>query len=293
MADNKSPIIVTDAGCDLPAEAFETYNIQVAPLRLLFGEESYRSGIDITPAQFYDRLAKGDVHPTTSQPTVAEFMEMYRELGQAGQPLLSIHISEGLSGTVNVARKAASELPDLDITVHDSGTLSSPLGLQVLTAARAAQQGRTVAEIVPLLAQTHQVANLLFSVEDLTYLYKGGRIGSVRYQLGQVLRVKPIVTVEKEGDKAGTYVSAGRARSLSKAGDFFVKHIADEVGEGNKLRAVALYGDDATLAEQMNARLAEMFDCVYLHAVPTAPVLGVHVGPGALGVGYAPGDWPV
>ncbi|NDJ78721.1 MAG: DegV family protein [Chloroflexi bacterium] len=286
-------VLVTDAGCDLSTDMFKKYDIRIAPLKILFGDEVYQSGVDITHEQFYERLARGDVHPTTSQPTVAEFVEMYQELGTQGKPILSLHLSEGLSGTVNVARQAANQLPDLDITVHDCGTLSSALGLQVLTAARAAAAGRTIDEILPILKQTHEVANLLFSVEDLSYLYKGGRIGTVRYQVGQALRIKPVVTVCKTGDKAGTYIPAGRVRSLAKAADFFIDQITEAVGAGNKLRAISLYGDDPTLAQQMNARLTDMFDCVYLDMVPTAPVLGVHVGPGALGISYAPGDWPV
>ncbi len=287
------PILVTDAGCDLPPVEFDRYGIHVAPLTILFGNESYRSGIDITHEQFYARLAQGDVHPSTSQPTVPEFVDLYREIGARGAPILSIHISEGLSGTVNVARQAAQQLPELDITVHDSGTLSAATGFQVLVAARAIEAGYSVADIIPLLEQTHKVTNLLFTVEDLTYLHRGGRIGAVRYQVGQLLNIKPIVTVEKHGPKAGTYVQAGRVRSLAKAGDIFIERAAEVAGPGGKLRAVAVYGNDPTLAVQMIARLKSEFEMVYAAAIPTAPVLGVHVGPGALGLIYAPGDWPI
>lgn len=287
------PIIVTDAGCDLPPADFGHYGVHVAPLKILFGDESYRSGIDITHEQFYARLAQGDVHPTTSQPTVPDFVELYRSLGASGAPILSIHISEGLSGTVNVARQAAQQLPDQDITIHDTGTLSAAEGFQVLVAARALEAGRPVSDILPLLAQTHAVTNLLFTVEDLTYLHRGGRIGSVRYQVGQLLSIKPIVTVEKHGPKAGTYVSAGRARSLAKAGDIFIERASEAAGPGGKLRAVAVYGSDSELADAVLERLKREFDLVYGAAIPTAPVLGVHVGPGALGLIYAPGDWPV
>lgn len=286
-------ILVTDAGCDLPPADLERYNVHVAPLKILFGDASYRSGIDITHQQFYARLAQGDVHPTTSQPTVPDFVALYRELGASGAPILSIHISEGLSGTVNVARQAAAQLPELDITVHDSGTLSAATGFQVIVAARAIAAGYSIADVLPLLEQTHAATNLLFSVEDLTYLHRGGRIGGVRYQVGQLLKIKPIVTVEKHGPKAGTYIQAGRARSLAKAGDIFVERAAEAAGPGGKLRAVVVYGSDSTLAEDLIERLKREFDVVYGAALPTAPVLGVHVGPGALGLIYAPGDWPV
>lgn len=286
-------ILVTDAGCDLPQDDIERYGVQVAPLKILFGDESYRSGIDISHAQFYTRLAQGDVHPSTSQPTVPDFLEMYRRLGESGAPILSIHISEGLSGTVNVARQAAQQLSWLDITVHDSGTLTGATGFQVITAARALEAGRTVSEVLPLLERTHAITDLFFTVEDLSYLHRGGRIGGVQYQVGQLLKIKPIVTVEKHGPKAGTYVPAGRARSLAKAGDIFIERAAEAAGPGGKLRAIAVYGDDPTLAEGIIERLKSEFDMVYSAAIPTAPVLGVHVGPGALGLIFAPGDWPI
>jgi len=288
-----SPIIVTDAACDLPPADLNDYAIHVAPLRILFGEESFRSGIDMTHEMFYDRLARGDVHPSTSQPTVPDFIELYRSLAQHNRPILSIHLSEGLSGTVNVARQAAQALEGQPITVHDSGTLAPALGLQVLTAARAARASYTVEQIVPLLRLAHEHGDLFFTVEDLSYLHRGGRIGGVRYQIGQVLHIKPIVTVSKTGDKAGTYIQAGRTRSLPKAIDSFIEQIKERVGEGGTLRAISVYGDDPRLAQRLNERLAETFNCVYLEMVPTAPVLGVHVGPGALGVGYIAGDWPV
>lgn len=293
VSSNRPPVIVTDAGCDLPPDIFERYQIQVAPLTLLFGEETYRSGVDMTQEQFYARLSRGDVHPTTSQPTVGDFVDLYKRLGQDGTPILSIHMSIGLSGTVNVARLAAKELPGQAISVWDSGTLSSAMGMQVLTAARAAQAGYDTDSILPLLKQTHESCDLLFTVEDLTYLHRGGRIGAVQYQIGQLLHIKPIVTVAKSGEHTGKYISLGRARSLPKAADIFVQRIVDAVGEGSTLRAVSLYGNDGTLARHLNEKIAQRFNCVFLEAVPTAPVLGVHVGPGALGIAYIAGDWPV
>lgn len=287
------PVIVTDAACDLPSTLIELHHIHVVPLKILFGEESYRSGIDISHEQFYSRLSRGDVHPTTSQPTVVDFKEVYQQLGQGGQPIFSIHLSEKLSGTVNVARQAARELSSLPITVVDCGTLTGAMGIQVITAARALEAGYPVEQVIPLLQRDYQNGDMLFCVDDLSYLHRGGRIGAVRYQIGQVLHIKPVITVAKSGDKAGSYVQAGRVRSLPKAVDAFIEHITAQVGTGNKLRAITLYGSDSRLALELNRQLAQRFDCVYLEAVPTAPVLGVHVGPSALGIGYAAGDWPV
>ncbi len=243
--------------------------------------------------QFADQLKVGDVHPSTSQPTVNDFRQMYELF--AGRPILSIHISEGLSGTVNAARQAAAQLPNQSITVHDSKTISAALGLQVLTAARAAQAGTTVEQILPLLEKTYAAGNLLFTLDDLSYLVKGGRIGSVQYAIAQTLHIKPIITVSKAGDTRGTYITAGRIRSLNKAVDAFVAHVRADVGEGSKLRAMIFHGMGNTpeLAARIGDQLKQHFDCVFLTTAYSTPVLGVHVGPLALDLGYAAGDWDV
>jgi DegV family protein with EDD domain len=288
-----SPIIVTDSTCDLPRAIFDQYDIHLVPLRVLFGDESYRSGVDMHLAEFAERLAQGDVHPTTSQPTVHDFKEIYQALGPA--PVLSIHVSHGLSGTYNTAYQAAQALPDQSITVWDSGTISAALGLQVLTAARAAQAGYPVEQILPLLEQTHAAADFLFVMDDLSYLVRGGRLGTVQYHVAQALHIKPVITVSKAGDTAGIYVPTGRVRSLEKAVDFFYKHILKTVGEGGTLRALSFYGTDPTpdLVARLNAKLEQHFNCVYLASGPSTPVLGVHVGPKAMDIGFVAGDWPM
>ena len=293
------PVIVTDSTCDMPSELFDEYQIHLLPLRIMFGDESYRSGIDMQLAEFAERLERGDVHPTSSQPTVGDFVEKYRELAPLGRPILSIHISEGLSGTVNAARQAVqtvrADYPDLAVTVWDSGTISAALGLQVLTAARAAAAGYSTEQIIPLLEETHAQANLLFTLEDLSYLVRGGRIGAVRYHVAQTLKIKPVITVSKSGDTAGTYTSAGRVRSLDKAVTTFVRQVVNDVGPGNPVRVMGFYGIGRTpqLIEAIGNQLREQVDLVYWASAPSTPVLGVHVGPLALDIGYVPGDWPV
>lgn len=290
-----APLIVTDSTCDLPRAVFDQYGIELVPLKIQFGDDSYRSGIDMHLEQFVERLARGDAHPTSSQPTVHEFTEVYQSLAAQNRPILSIHLSEGLSGTVNAARQAASQLPDQAITVWDSRTISAALGLQVLAAARATAAGWAVEQIQAMLARTHEAANLLFTLDDLSFLARGGRIGSVRYHVAQALSIKPIITVSKSGSTAGTYVSAGKIRRMEKAVDAFVDKVIKDVGEGNKLRAMIFHGIEPTegFANTIKARLQQHFDCVFLETDFSTPVLGVHVGPLALDIGYAGGDWEV
>lgn len=294
-ATGTPPIIVTDSTCDLPPNLFADYAIRLVPLTIQFGQESYRSGVDMDLNQFAERLARGDVHPTTSQPTVHDFAEAFRAVADPEQPILCIAVSGGLSGTVNAARQAAEQLPDRPITIYDSRTISAALGLQVLTAARAARAGYPTERIIPLLDQARHDGDFLFTLEDLSYLVRGGRIGAVRYAVAQTLRVKPVITVSKTGDTEGTYISAGRVRSLEKAVDSFVQHIVASVGKGATLRAMTFHGIGKTpaLAAALNDQLRENFNCVLLEQAYSTPVLGVHVGPLALDVGFIAGDWPV
>jgi DegV family protein with EDD domain len=146
-----------------------------------------------------------------------------------------------------------------------------------------------------MLARTHDTAELLFTLDDLSYLVRGGRIGSVRYHVAQALSIKPMITVSKSGSTAGTYITAGRIRRLEKAADAFVDKVIKDVGEGNKLRAMIFHGIEPTpdIAARIRERLQQHFDCVFLQTAYSTPVLGVHVGPLAVDIGYAGGDWEV
>ncbi len=290
------PILVTNSTCDLPAAVFRQYGITVIPMNVTFGEQTFRSGVDLTMKQFFDRLKAGENLPTTSSPSVDTFLDTYTRLAAGGTPILSIHLSDALSTTIKTANSAARQLAGQPITVWDSRTISGALGFQVLAAARAAAAGYSVEQIIPLLRQTHEATNFLFCMDDLSYLVRGGRIGTVSYYVAQTLHLRPVVTVSKTGSTEGTYVSTSeRVRSLSKAIDAFVDQIVSSVGRGKKLRALALYGDDPTpeLAHKLNARLRETFDCVWLESASSTPVLGAHVGPLSLAVAYAAGDWAV
>jgi DegV family protein with EDD domain len=294
---NRPPIILTDATCDLPPAVFQEYGIQVMPLKIFFDKETYRSGENMTAEQFYKRLARGDVHPTTVPPTNEEMVEKYRALSADGVPILSIHLSLGLSQTVQVARRAAHQLRDeMSITVVDSKMVSGSLGLQVLAAARAAQAGHTVEQIIPILHQTYEAGNIFFCLSDLTHLYRGGRIGRVSYYVAQTLRLKPIITVSKEGQTVGTYISgAERPHSMQAAVDALVRHVARQVEPRGKVRAQILYSGSSMieLAAQLDRKLRERFDCVFLETMPVAPVLAVYTGPTALGIAFAVGEWAV
>jgi len=265
--------------------------VHVAPLKILFGDESYRSGIDITHEQFYARLAQGDVHPTTSQPTVPDFVELYRSLGASGAPILSIHISEGLSGTVNVARQAAQQLPDLNITVHDSGTLSAAEGFQVLVAARALEAGRP---------ERHPAAARADARRDQPAIHRGrpdvpasrraDRLGPVP---GRPVAQHQADRDRREARPEGGHLRLGGPRAQpGESGRYFHRARLGSRRTGRQVARGSGYGSDSEWPTRSLERLKREFDLVYGAAIPDRPGAGVHVAPARWGDLRA-GDWPV
>jgi DegV family protein with EDD domain len=180
--------------------------------------------------------------------------------------------------------------------VWNSRTTSVELGLQVLTAARAAQAGCGVEQIVSLLEKTYEASRMMFCLDDLSYLHKGGRIGRVSFHVAQTLRLKPIITVSKSGETIGTYIPAAeRLHSLKAAVDAFVRAVAKITPAQTPLRVLIAISSDtnADLADDLRTKLAERFECRFLETTPISPVLAVHIGPRALGVAFVPGDWDV
>lgn len=298
MAESAAaPIIVTDATCDLPAALVEAYDIRVLPIHIHFGEDTYRGGTEMKFAGFQARLAQGDAHPTTSTLSVAEIRAHFTDLNAGARPVLAILLSSKLSQMHTNATVAARQLADTTaITVRDSRTISAELGLQVLTAARAARAGRTIDEIRPLLDDVYRTSALYFCLEDLEFLHRGGRIGLVSYHVARTLGLKPIITVSKEGDTAGTYVPGSeRPRSLKAALSAFERAIAKHVQPRDPIRVLVGHGDiqSGSLAEDLKARLVERFHCVQIDTFTTSAVNATHVGPSAVGVAFARGDWPV
>ncbi|MBI5957535.1 MAG: DegV family protein [Chloroflexi bacterium] len=296
QTDSQTPLIVTDGTCTLPAELIAQYNIKVIPLKVHFGEETYNSGTEMTLPQFYERLARGDVHPRSSAYDSDEIKTFYEQFKAENRPILSVHISEKLSKVFAAAQEAASQLPDQTIRVWNSRTAAGALGFQVLTAARAAQAGCTIDQIIPLLEKIYQASQMLFCLDDLSFLHKGGRIGTVSYYVAQTLRLKPIITVSKTGETVGTYVAATeRPHSMKAAVDSFVREVSIYAEPHSPLRALIAISSESSrdLADDLRAKLTERFQCIFLESTPITPVLAVHIGPRALGVAFATGPWEV
>jgi len=278
--------IVTDAGADLSPAQTEGLAFHKVPLTFTLDGVTYRSGIDIGPDRFYEVLAATDSFPSTSQPAPGEFADLYRQIVAAGDSeILSIHISSGLSGTLNAARLGAQQAPEAHVTFVDTLTLSGAEGWQVEAAGRMAQAGWPLARILPILERIGQFTETYYTLETLKYLEHGGRISHLQALLGQILDLKPIIGVEKE---RGTYVVHARERSLKRAINKLAEITIERFGAAEPMRIQVMHGHNAAGAAHLEALLAQRFSAHFLPIGVIAPVLGAHTGPGLVGVCAAP-----
>jgi DegV family protein with EDD domain len=269
--------IVTDSTCDLPAEDIDRYGITVVPLTVFFGDEALLDRIDVTPADFYARMAAFKGLPRTSQPSVELFQDAYRSLAADGVDIVSIHISSRLSGTLNaasVAREVVKE--EVHVDLIDSYNVSLGLGLIVLEAARAAAAGATLPEVVATARRAMDRVSVHVVVDTLEYLQKGGRIGRARSFLGSVLSIKPIIRVED-----GEVAPFERVRTRAKAiGRMF--ELASGMPRAKEM-FVGCSGDDSD-ARALLERLRPHLPHTELRLGYLGPVVGVYTGPNALGI---------
>jgi DegV family protein with EDD domain len=190
--------VVTDSTAYIPEEALDGLDIPVIPLWLIWGDERFRDGVDIDPPTFYRRLRESRDFPTTSQPSAGVFMDFYRRVAAEtnSDTIVGIYISSGISGTVASAEAAKAQLPELNITIIDSLSTSTSLSFVVLAAARAAAAGKSINEIVAAAEEVRDRVHILFAVDTLEYLHRGGRIGGAKRLLGTALNIKPLLHLE-------------------------------------------------------------------------------------------------
>lgn len=277
--------IVTDRGMDLTPEQIMKCNLHFAPLRFTLDGTTYSSGEDIQPDEFYELLEKTDGFPTTSQPSAGEFAQIYRELAKTDPEILSLHISSGLSGTLNAARLGAEMVPEAHVTLIDSMTLSCPMGWQVEAAARGIQAGWSKEKIIAKLAEIRAKSEGLFTLSTLKYLIHGGRISHIKGLLASVLSIKPIIGVEKE---YGKYIQYGQDFTLKKSIIKMVEKVKSWNPAGTRLRVQPLHGRNPEAAAQLIEELKRHFEIILEPLTAIAPVLGAHTGPSIVGLAVAP-----
>jgi DegV family protein with EDD domain len=277
--------IVTDSAADMPAAELQAYGVVEAPLFIQFPNEEINSA-DISADAFYDRLrAMQPAIPTTAQPSSGVFAQLYQQAAAADKDILSVHISSGLSGTSQAAQLGASQVgAAANVTVWDTMTLSGGQRFQVLAAAAAAQAGWSLPAIQKRLADIRAQTEVIYTLETLEYLARGGRIGRVQALAGAVLKIKPIIHVEHSD---GKYSTVGKSRNISQAMTTIAEHLQRQYTT-TALWVTVLHGQFAEQADALSNLLIGKLNVARLETRRISPVLGVHTGPGIVGAAVAP-----
>ncbi|NPV70118.1 MAG: DegV family protein [Firmicutes bacterium] len=273
--------VVTDSTSDISPQTASANDIVIVPLSVIVEGKAYLDGVEITPSQFYSTLASSRDLPKTSQPTPEQFMGVYKPLLEAGHSIVSVHISGGLSSTVESARSAARMLDAACIRVIDSKSISYGIAFLALEAAKAIQQGLSLENIVARLEKLRRETEVLFTLCTLEYLHKGGRIGKVSALLGSLLDIKPVIRVED-----GIYVPLRKVRTIKQALEAFVHYMQSKVGNSPVYVAVG-HGKayEAALAlREMVSKAANVVGDIPVFEV--GPVIGAHTGPGTVGFAF-------
>jgi DegV family protein with EDD domain len=223
--------------------------------------------------------------PSTSQPSAGEFAEVYRQLAAEDPDILSIHMSSGLSGTFNSAQAGARMVPEANITLVDTKTLSAAAGWQVEAAVRAGGAGWSKEQILDLMEAIGRATDSAYTLKELRYLIHGGRISHMKGLIASILNIKPLIGVEKV---KGIYEQVGQARSFKKAIQGLVNRIASQHEPGSALRVQVLHSHNPEGADLLRALIDQQFECTWLPVGPMSLVLGAHTGPSMVGVAYAP-----
>jgi DegV family protein with EDD domain len=276
--------IVTDSGVNIPTSVQEEYGIHIVPLKVIFDGQTFRDGADITPAQFYEKLRAAPELPTTSQPSSGDFVEVYSRLSEEVDAIVSIHLSEDLSGTVKSALAAQQLVNHVPIEVIDSRSASLGLGFVVMAAARAAQDGKSLPEVVAAARELIPRINVMFVVDTLKYLHMGGRIGGASAMLGTALKIKPLLHLYE-----GEVNPLERVRSKCRATERMLAIMAERLAaeqDGGVLHAAVVHADRPDEAKELKEQVQSRFEPHELYLAELTPAIGTHVGPGTIGLGW-------
>lgn len=273
--------IVTDSTADIPADLVRELDIEVVPLKVHFGNETYADGVDIGSATFYQMLGQAGELPTTSQPSPVDFVEIYKKIkANSKEPvhIISVHISSALSGTVQSALLAQSMLEEqIDITVIDSKKASYAIGVIVVELAKAIKEGKTKEECVQLANYLIKNTKIYFLVDTLLYLQKGGRIGKASALFGSLLNIKPILSLDDHGEVYAVDKVRGNKKALVRIID-----LLKEFSGGSPVHLGISHAVDSEGANEALELLHQHFTISSEVLTEIGPVIGAHVGPKAM-----------
>lgn len=272
--------IVTDSTLDIPMEQVKELSVTVVPLTVTIDGTSYKDGVDISSSEFAKLLVSAKDIPQSSQPSTGDFLTVYSDLNENGYDIISIHMSSGMSGTYQSAQTAAG-MSDANVTVVDSSFISVALGFQVMEAARMAEEGKSVDEILNKIEAVRSKTSLYLMVDTLDYLLKGGRIGRGRALVGSLLKIKPVASLQD-----GVYTPVAKVRTYAQLIKFF-KEAYEKEAEGKTVKGIGIAHIEARqLAEQVKEALADVSGFQDISIIETTPIVSTHTGPGALALMY-------
>ncbi|PUU94114.1 MULTISPECIES: DegV family protein [Halanaerobium] len=278
--------LVTDSTCDLPAEILAKYQIEIVPLTVHFDEDTYYDKVDLDSEEFYKMMESAADLPTTSQPSVGLFMDKYQKLAAEYDQIISIHLSSALSGTCESARLAAAQLEDLNVEIIDSKSTSTGLGFMVLLAAKMIKEGKNLEEIKEKILEERENITIYFTVNELSYLEKGGRIGKAQAFLGSIFNFNPILELSAV---TGEITPREKIRGYKKTNQKMIDLALNAAEDSEKVNFAYIYGKDSgnyqQFKELFEADLNAQDDFKYqLLENKIGTVLSSHTGPQVYGI---------
>lgn len=277
----KKVALVIDSTANLPEEFVEKYNIYVIPLIVNWAGESLRDGVDITPTAFYERLTRAKEMPSTSQPSAGEFVDVFSKAAETAESILCLTISSELSGTFASANAARDMLEDIPIDIVDTRSTVMAMGFMALKAAEAIENGADLAEAAQVARDLITKVRILFVVDTLEFLHRGGRIGGASRLFGSVLSIKPVLTLEN-----GRIDTLEKIRTKRKAIQYMLDYVVADVAGKSEIHAVMLNAVAFDEADAAAAKLQQQLNIENIPHSELSPVIGTHVGPGAIGIAY-------
>jgi DegV family protein with EDD domain len=278
--------VITDSTAYIPDAMLKAHQITVVPQVLIWGEETFRDGVDIMPDDFYKRLETAKVMPTTSQVSIGDMKTAFEKLLESGFDVLGIFISSKLSGTIQSATQAREMLPKAaeKITIVDSNSTAMAMGFHVLLTARAAQDGATLDECQKQAEKAREHTGVYFVVDTLEFLRRGGRIGGAQALLGSALNIKPILEL-----RDGRIESVDKVRTKSKAIDRMIDLVAQHVAGRTPVRLATLHANAETEARAALEAAVLQLQPIETVFASVSPVIGTHAGPGTIGLAFMAG----
>ncbi|MGB8644192.1 MAG: DegV family protein [Anaerolineae bacterium] len=285
--------IVTDSGANLPLHVREQYHLIVVPLYVIFGAKSYRDEIDLNNDEFHYKLHHEKVHPTTSTPAPADFIHAWRPVLEAGNEIVSLHISGKLSATFATAQNAKKQIDaefggNAPITLVDSNSVSMAMGLQAIEGARAVRAGKSREEVAAAMLALNSRMRLVFLLDTLEYLRRGGRIGHAQAFIGGVFSIKPLLQIADglvEPLERSRSMKAGMARLIDLINNPPAIHGVAPKGNG-AIHATVLHAAYPEGADYLENEVRARFNVAEFYKGTIGPVIAVHTGPKAVGLAF-------